>query len=291
LMIAEVSSIGPFQYFPKAGMLYHLYVLEFVACVMIALYLLWRQLLISNGHERKQLMFIFVGSMIAYSTGPTAFLFEYNVPIFPFGTPLVLLNSLVISYAILKHRLMDITVIIRKTLIYTVVMSTLTLAYLAIVMVFARLFEGLTGYQTVFSSAIAALLIVAGGQPVRKRVQAFVDRKFFRQYVDREEKLYELSREVITHTTPEAMAQSLIRVLAETLHPKSAALYLRARDGNGFVLVTDRNLGTVVDQMPEMNPLSNYFKDHPRPFVQQDLPLEIGEPLDTRRPNRTDEAA
>ena len=115
---------------------------------------------------------------------------------------------------------MDITVIIRKTLVYSSVMGILASIYLIVIAVFARLFEGLTGYQTVFSSTIAAALIAFCFQPLKKRVQMLVDRKFFRSYVDREEKLYELSREVITHTTPEAMAQALMRVLQESLHPK-----------------------------------------------------------------------
>ncbi len=291
LMIKNLSPIGPFQYFPKAGALYNVYVIEFVACVLISLWFLWKRLLVSSGHEEKQLRFIFVGSLIAYSTGPTAFLYEYDIPIFPFGTPLVLLNSLVIAYAILKYRLMDITVIIRKTIIYTTVMSSLTVIYLGSVSLFAHAFEGLTGYQTIFSSAVAALLITSVFQPLRKKIQSFVDGKFFRQYVDREEKLYELSREVITHTTPEAMGQSLVRVLADTLHPKSAALYLKARDGDGFTLVSLAGPANLPSHVGESNPLSDYFKDHPQPFVQQDLPSETGEPLDTRRPSRKQDAA
>src|SRR5213083_2092035 len=118
-------------------------------------------------------------------------------------------------------------------------MGTLTVVYLGVVTLFAKVFEGLTGYQTFFSSAVAAGLITICFQPLRKRVQAFVDKKFFRQYVDREEKLYELSREVITHTTPEAMAQALIRVLGDTLHPKVGALFLKSRDGSGYAPVAN----------------------------------------------------
>jgi hypothetical protein len=271
LMIAEMSPIGPFKYFPKAGILYHFYVVQFIVCVMIALFLLWKELRTSVGHEQKQIKFIFFGSLIAYSTGPTAFLYEYNIPVFPFGTPLVLLNSLVIAYAILKHRLMDITVIIRKTLIYAAIMAILTCIYLVVVTLFAHLFEGLTGFRAVFPSSIAAVLITLLFQPLRKRVQAFVDSKFFRQYVDREEKLYELSREVITHTTPEAMSDALIHVIAETLHPKNGVIYLRASQGGGFSKMSGIESSPLPQQLDEDNPLSAFFRENPQPFILDDL--------------------
>src|SRR5262249_42596697 len=137
----------------------------------------------------------------------------YGLSIPPVGNILVSVYIFFVGYAIIKHRLMDITVIIRKTLVYSSVMGILTIAYVSVIALFSKAFEGLTGYETLYSPAIAAGLITVFFQPLRKRLQAFVDAKFFRQYVDREEKLYELSREVITHTTPETMGQSLIRVL------------------------------------------------------------------------------
>jgi len=244
----------------------------------------------AHGMHREQLKYLAVAFGIGYIGGATNWPLWFGVYFPPYFNGLIAVYDAVIAYAILRHQLMNINLIIRKTIIYSVVTGTLTVIYLGIVALFAHLFEGLTGYQTIFSSAVAAGLITVCFQPLRKKVQSFVDGKFFRQYVDREEKLYELSREVITHTTPEAMAQSLIRVLGDTLHPKSVALYLRSRDGSGFVLVSKREKGNFPDVMTESNPLTNYFMDHPQPFIQ-DLPSEIGETVDTRRPARQEDAA
>jgi hypothetical protein len=195
-----------------------------------------------------------------------------------------------VTYAITKHKLLDITPIIRKTIVYSVVMGTLTVIYISIVALFAHVFEGLTGYQTIFSSAMAAGLITIGFQPLRKRVQHFVDSKFFRQYVDREEKLYELSREVITHTTPEAMGSVLLRVIEEALHPKGGALFLRARDGSGFVPIASVGSSALPERMDEYNGLAQYFKEHPQPFVQ-DMSESIGRSESTRLKEEREDAA
>ena len=194
------------------------------------------------------------------------------------------------AYGTLRYRVMDINLIFRKTLIYSTVVATLMVLYLGVVAVVTHLFEGLTGYQTVFSSAVAAAIISFGFQPLRKRVQAFVDKKFFRQYVDREEKLYELSREVVTHTTTDEMGKALMRVIAEALHPKSGALYLRAPDRNGFVRISDQGPSHLPERMDEENVLALYFRNHPQPFVQ-DMAAEMGRSHSTRLKDDRKEAA
>jgi hypothetical protein len=175
---------------------------------------------------------------------------------------------------------MGIHRIIRKIFIYAAVFALLVALYLGAAALVARLFEGLPGYRLVFSTAAAAIIFSFGFQPLRQRIQAFMDARFFRQYADREEKLYELSREVITHMTPESMAEALMRVLADALHPQGKALYLRARDGDGFVRVS-ADSAALPERMGEKNELARYFMDHPQPFVQ-DLASDFGSPRSTR---------
>ena len=281
LYISTVMPIAGFPYWPVAGPLYTPFLVVFFATVCYGMYLIAHHLREASGVQRNQLRYVMLGTLIGWGGGATNFPLWYGVKILPFGNVLVSGYIVCVAYAIIKHRLMDISVIIRKTLVYTAVMAILTSIYLVVVALFARIFQGLTGYQTVFSSAAAAALITLGFQPLRKRVQTFVDRKFFRQYVDREEKLYELSREVITHTTPEAMGGALMHVLDDTLHPKGGALFLRSREGGGFTRVSSLGSSALPERMEEENELARYFKDHPQPFIQ-DMADDIGQSLSTR---------
>jgi hypothetical protein len=275
---------------PSGGMLLWIFSVQYTVLFSAGVFaLIMEARRLPKGSQRNKIAYVILGVAIGSGGGVTTFLTPLGI--YPYGIVFVPCYSLIITYAITRYRLLDIAVVIRKTLIYSFVTGGLALIYLGIVTLFANVFTGLTGYQTVFSSAVAACLVTLGFQPLRKKVQAFVDGKFFRQYVDREEKLYELSREVITHTTSEAMAQSLIRVLADTLHPKSTALYLRARDGDGFVLISNQLNGQLPERMPESNALASFFADHPQPFIQQELPSGVGESLNTRRPTRKEDAA
>ena len=265
-------------YFPQVGTFYPITVLSFFVFVGWGHWKLYRAYLHSVGLRRNHFKYVFVAYLVGYMGGTQAWLPMFGYRMIPYSITGLPICMAILSYAVVAHHLMDVSVIIRKTIIYAMVTGVLTLLYMGIVAAFAKIFAGLTGYQTVFSSAVAAGLITICFQPLRKRVQIMVDSKFFRQYVDREEKLYELSREVVTHTTPEAMAQALMRVLQDTLHPKVGALYLKSREGSGF-LPTGAWGNRWELPMPEDNPLARYFSDHPQPFVQEE---ETGASRSTR---------
>ncbi len=288
LVVHHVEPRLGFRFWPVPGYLFHVHLFMFGFLVAYAAFLLFMGIQKEQGLARMQLRYSLIATLVGFGGGVINYLLWYNIPVKPVTNVAVSFYSVIIAYTILKHRLMDISVIVRKTLIYSAVVGTLTTLYLGVITVIAHVFEGLTGYQTAFSSAAAAALVTFCFHPLRKRVQVFIDGKFFRQYVDREEKLYELSREVITHTTPEAMAQALMKVLRETLHPKVGVLYLKSNQGSGF-MPTAAWGDNSQEPLSDDSPLARYFVDHPQPFVQ-DMPSNMGQSQSTRRKTGREEA-
>lgn len=280
LLVNDIDrSVRPFKEIP--GPLYPLFVGFLLWGLGYALYKFFQRFRVAEGRDRLQLKFMLVALYFVFAEAIIFFISVYMHKLPPVYFYLQVVYGLIVAYSILAHRLMDISIIVRKTLVYSAVMGCLGCIYLSMVAASAVLFDGMTGKQTVFSSGLAASLIVFVFHPLRKRVQEFVDRKFFRQYVDREEKLYELSRDVVTHATPEAMGDALLRVIAETLHPKSAALYLKSSQGTGYARVAATGGGELPPDMNDENPLASYFVDHSQPFVL-DPSGEIGEARSTR---------
>jgi hypothetical protein len=277
-------------YYPQPGFLYVPFLLYFLIYVCLALVSLGKEFRKATGIKRTQMQYVFVAYFIGYAGGAQAFLPVFRIHMPSYAMYSVPVGNGILAYSILAHRLMDINVIIRKTIVYSVVMGTLIAVYVATITLSAHLFEGLAGRETLFSSALAAGLITFFSQPLRKRVQHFVDSKFFRQYVDREEKLYELSREVITHTTPEAMGNALIHVLEQTLHPKTGALYLKSSGGVGFNRISIVNPETLPVVIADENDLTLYFKTHPQPFIRE-MEDENGESRSTRIEEKREGAA
>lgn len=288
--VPYTANVSGIKFYPQPGPLYLPFLLFFAVYVCVALWALAKGYGSAYGQKKTQIKYVFFAYFIGYAGGAQAFVPVYGWRMFPLSLYAVPVCMGILAYTVMAHRLLDINVIIRKTLIYSTVVGALMALYLAMITVTARLFEGLTGYQTIFSSAAAAAIISFCFQPLRKKVQSFVDAKFFRQYVDREEKLYELSREVITHTTPEAMGGALLQVINQTLYPKVGALFLRSPDGNGFTKVSVVGTGSLPEHMAEDNELARYFKNHPQPFVQ-DIDSDVARSHSTRTKAEREDAA
>jgi hypothetical protein len=132
--------------------------------------------------------------------------------------------------AILRYRLFDIDVILRRTLVYAVLTAALALAYFGSVLVLQAIFQALTGEQrgelvTVLSTlAIAALVI-----PLRARVQAGIDRRFYRKKYDTARTLAAFGSQARDVVELEQLSGQLLRVVDETMQPAHASLWLRER--------------------------------------------------------------
>ncbi len=143
---------------------------------------------------------------------------------------LVILNfPLAIGIAILRYRLYDIDLIIRRTVVYTVVTAVLAVVYFGSVVLLQQLTEQLAGGQSPLAIVLSTLGIAALFSPLRRRVQAAVDRRFFRQKYDAQQVLARFARTARDETDLALLRQALEQVVNETIRPQQAFLWLRER--------------------------------------------------------------
>jgi len=131
--LVDVVPKAPFSYYTAPLAAYPAYVAFFFAAVVYAHALLLKEYYASSGQKREQLKYLFFGSTVGFIGGSTAFFPVFDWPIFPYGMYLVALYVLIIGYSILRHRLMDITVVINKGIAYSVLLTAiLTPVYLTV---------------------------------------------------------------------------------------------------------------------------------------------------------------
>jgi len=134
--------------------------------------------------------------------------------------------SLGISLAILQHHLWDIDVIIRRTLQYSVVTGLLALIYFGLVVVFQTLFSTISNQQSEIFIVISTLSIAALFNPLRLRVQDFIDRRFYRKKYDAEQALARFAAVARDEVDMDKLAAALIGVVEETMQPERVSLWL-----------------------------------------------------------------
>ena len=123
------------------------------------------------------------------------------------------------TLAILRYRLWDISIIIRRTLVYGSLSALLTLAYFGSITLFQSIFSAASGQQSPLAIVISTLIIAALFTPLRGRVQGVIDRRFYRRTYDAVAARDEVDLE--------RLAAALLATVHDTMQPEQASLWLR----------------------------------------------------------------
>jgi hypothetical protein len=134
-----------------------------------------------------------------------------------------------ISFSILRYRLWDIDIIIRRTVQYGVITAVLLLVYFGSVTLLQSALTGVTDSQSPIVIVISTLLIAALFNPLRRRVQNFIDRRFFRRKYDAAQILAQFAQTAQDEVDMENLSAVLISVVEESLKPETVTLWLKRR--------------------------------------------------------------
>jgi hypothetical protein len=134
-----------------------------------------------------------------------------------------------IGFAVLRYRLYDIDIIINRTLVYGSLTAMLVAIYFSGVATTQLLFRTLTGQeqQPQFAVVVSTLAIAALFNPLRHRIQSFIDRRFYRRKYNARKTLEEFSAKLRDETDLETLNRDLAGVIDETLQPAHISLWLR----------------------------------------------------------------
>jgi hypothetical protein len=215
----------------------------FGAWFVVAVYaVIYRYTRISNLTERQQTKWVmagFLGTFILFipfilvtiffppsqpSLERVMFMYGVYLPLYVFAY-LCLPGG--IAFAILRYRLYDIDVIIRRTLVYTTVTALLALVYFGSIITLQAIFQTMTGERSAFVIVLSTLLIAALFTPLRRRIQAVIDRRFFRRKYDAQQVLARFAITARDETDMNALSVELMNVVKETMAPTSMSIWLQ----------------------------------------------------------------
>jgi hypothetical protein len=129
--------------------------------------------------------------------------------------------------AILRYRLYEIDTLINRTLVYGALTATLVALYFGDIVLLQRLFVALTGEKSTLAVVASTLVIAALFSPLRRRMQSFIDRRFYRSTYDARKTLEAFSAKLRDETNLDALSADLVGVVRETMQPAHVSWWLR----------------------------------------------------------------
>jgi hypothetical protein len=196
----------------------------------------------SRGEERQQIKWIafsasvvvmvYLIAMVASLLSPAETWFAGSSPAWLSLLQTAALLSLTVipiavGFAVLRYRLYEIDLLINRALVYVSLTVHLAATYVGGVVGLQYVFRALTGQGSTLAVVASTLVIAALFNPLRRRVQAFVDRRFYRRKYDARKTLEDFSTRLREETDLEALNSELVEVVRETIQPAHVSLWLR----------------------------------------------------------------
>jgi len=187
----------------------------------------------SRGRERLQLKWVVYTAALTATSFLISFILPEAVPravedaVFLLGVAAFSAIPIAAGIAILRYRLYEIDLLINRTLVYGSLTVMLALVYFGGVVILQYLFRVLTGQESQLAIVASTLAIAALFVPLRRRVQGFVDRRFYRRKYDAARTLEAFSARLRDETDLDALSEELISVVRETMQPAHVSLWIR----------------------------------------------------------------
>jgi len=190
----------------------------------------------AGSEKGQQIKWLAYGGAVAVGTLCVSLLINlWNGPVGIVVSNVALLGLPVFTgIAIVKHHLYDIDLLINRTLVYGSLTTMLVAVYVSGIVLSQRVFVGLTGHEELPQLAVVAstLMIAALFAPLRRRIQAIIDRRFYRRKYDAAKMLSAFNARIRDETDLGTLSDDLVGVVKETMQPEHVTLWLRPDTGS-----------------------------------------------------------
>jgi diguanylate cyclase (GGDEF)-like protein/putative nucleotidyltransferase with HDIG domain len=182
------------------------------------------------------------------------------------------INAFLIAYAIYRHHFLNITITIRKGLVYSILTVLLTGSYLLIVLLIEQLIRWKAGYTSLIVALPMAVLVAALFEPLKESLKTLIDKAFMGQQYDFRKTLTEFSHIMTSILDLEELAGSLLELLSKALQTSSCLLFLPDRDGNFYTYKAGgKNAGAFSGiRLDKTNPIIRWLSLQKEPLLTRE---------------------
>ncbi len=218
----------------EGGPLFFLIPLQLLLNFIYSCYHLVRGIRKIKGFRRNQLSLLLAALFAGYSTGVPAYLLVFNFPIKPVTSPLVCLYPIILTYAIVKHRFLDIEKLVKNTLVFSLLFIMLLLCVSVILFILKEFISRWIGIPAAVSQGIAIALAIGLYAPLKEGLSRLTNRTLFQHSENPEIIFRKLSQDILKFPNTIPLAQEVTNRVAEILALDRIYFYVKTKRSTGF---------------------------------------------------------
>jgi signal transduction histidine kinase len=230
--------------------------------LVYAFYKLTKEFPRVSAVRRNQLKYIFIASAVGFAGALSTILPIFNISIPPIGYYLILFYTLIVSYAIVKHQLMDISIVVKKGMVYAY-LSFFVLIPSTLIIIFAqRFFFKQTSIYFSFLAFCTLLLASLVFLKVTPEIDEYIEKRLFRGKFEYKRALREFSEIIVSFLDEKELFKKAGNILTKDLGAEHVSFFLLDKEKKAFSLRSSQNLQrSKVKELPQDDPFFQWLKE------------------------------
>jgi len=273
LFIKDVGPILSFRYYGIPGKAYPFYAVSFISIIGYSHYILIKHFRKAEGQTRNQIRYLLFAAIIGFFGGASTFLPNFNIEIFPFGFYLISIYVGIISYAIAKHRLMDINIVLKKGTTYGLLVMLLFVPSSLLVLIFQKLIYGDIHYLLSAFVFSLLLLVTLLFNRIKPHTEKAVEQLLFKDRYDYRETLGTFSKAMVTILDLQSLSKRIIETITQTMGVEKASLFLLNEEKGSYALFESKNIKMTPStaELSKNDPLPHYLQKIGEIIIREEL--------------------
>ncbi|MGB7573783.1 MAG: ATP-binding protein [Thermodesulfobacteriota bacterium] len=276
--IKDVKPILSFRYYGVPGPIYPFFAVSQLVAMPYGHYILFRRFKYAKGQTRNQIRYVLIAAIIGFLGAMTTFLPVFNIEVFPFGFYFVSAYVIIISYAIARHRLMDIHIVLKTGTTYALLIFLLFVPSFLFALLFQKVVYGDIHYLLLVFLSLLLFLVTILFNRIKPQTERAVEHLLFKDRYDYRETLAKFSKAMVTILDLQSLAKSVFETITQTMGVEKASLFLWNEEKGVYSLFESKNINVTIanPQLPKDDPLPQYLQKIGEIIVREELAKGAG---------------
>ena len=274
LFVRDVVPKGSFNYASVPGIIFPFFVVYFLSGIIYSFLLIAKEYNESIGIRRNQVKFLFLASIIGFSGGSTNYLLVFEViRIPPIGNYFVAIGEAILFYAVVKHHLMDINIVLKKGTTYVLLMLLLFVPSFLLILLIQKGFFNKINYPFSVIIFLLLLLVAILFYRIKPETEKAVEQFLFKNRYDYRETLGRFSKAMVTILDLQSLSQRIIETVTQTMGVEKASLFLWNEEKGGHSLFESKNIkmSSSAPLLPKNDALPHYLQKIGEIIIREEL--------------------